>query len=796
MSENIQTVEQAGTVDVSLSRDLKLFDITMIGVGAMIGAGIFVLTGIAAGEAGPALVLAFFLNGIVTTFTAMSYAELGSAFPEAGGGYLWVKEALGGVQGFLSGWMSWFAHAVAGSLYALAFGAFTLELWGKVAGLPVIETSVLGFEGPEFMRLAFMTLIAILFTFINYLGASEAGLVGNIITMSKVVILLLFVVVGLGVMFGDPEWPAVFTIDFLPKGIGGVFTAMGLTFIAFEGYEIIAQSGEEVINPKRNVPRAIFASIVIVVIVYVLVAFTAIGATKVPASYGDIPVWEYLSIEKETAIVRAAEQVLGGWGGLLILISAVASTMSALNATTYSSARVSFAMGRGNNLPKLFGQISPKRHTPVWAVILSGMLIIVMAWSLPIEAVAAAADIMFLLLFIQVNIAVMILRHKMPDLDRGFLIPGFPIVPLIGIASQVGLLVFLFMYEASAFLTAVGWIVGGLLLYFSVFSRMEERETPGDILLEEMLVTRNYSVLIPVATSEKGHVPSLLGAMIAKDRNGDIFAVHVARVPQQLTLSDGRYFLREGRAYLDSVIANARKLDVPVRTMIRLGRNIAESIRLTAVQNASDLMVMGWPGFTGTTERLFGAVIDEVIDNPPTDLALVRYRDWHPIRSILVPVIARPNSRLAIKVALSIARQAQQGPAHIHVISIVPPGSPEHTRRRAEQSIASAMNGSKTYEKLTTELVEGVKTVDTILEKAAGYDLVVMGATEEPLFNNRLTGRIPARIAKMADATVVIVKRRSGIVRSVLRQTVLLPSTGLGSKVMDVPEAQVFKSET
>ena len=120
--------------EVTLSRDLGFFDITMIGVGAMIGAGIFVLTGIAAGEAGPALILAFMLNGIVTTFTAMAYAELGSAFPEAGGGYLWVKEGLGGANGFLSGWMSWFAHAVAGSLYGLGFGHFAFRVDGNWPG--------------------------------------------------------------------------------------------------------------------------------------------------------------------------------------------------------------------------------------------------------------------------------------------------------------------------------------------------------------------------------------------------------------------------------------------------------------------------------------------------------------------------------------------------------------------------------------------------------------------------------------------------------------------------------------
>mgnify|MGYP005847443205 CR=1 FL=1 len=157
---------------VTLSRDLGLFTITMIGVGGMIGAGIFVLTGIAAGVAGPALVLAFFLNGVITTLTAMSYAELGSAFPEAGGGYLWVKEGLGGAHGFLAGWMSWFAHAVAGSLYALAFGRFASELW-LMAGLPSLGIPV------ERMTLGFMSLVIVAFTIVNYRGASETGAVGR-----------------------------------------------------------------------------------------------------------------------------------------------------------------------------------------------------------------------------------------------------------------------------------------------------------------------------------------------------------------------------------------------------------------------------------------------------------------------------------------------------------------------------------------------------------------------------------------------------------------------------------------
>ncbi|MFQ6015336.1 MAG: amino acid permease, partial [Anaerolineae bacterium] len=459
--------------EVTLSRDLGLFTIIMIGVGGMIGAGIFALTGIAAGVAGPALVLVFFLNGLITLLTAMAYAELGSAFPRAGGGYVWVKEGLGSTHGFLAGWMSWFAYIAAGSLYGLTFGRFAAELW-IMTGLSTLGLSV------HQMTLGFMTLIIIAFTAINYRGASETGTTGNVITMAKVAILGVFVIFGLLAMGRTEAWHARFTTEFLPKGIGGVLVAMGLTFIAFEGYEIIAQSAEEVVNPRRNIPRATFLSILIAVTIYILVGATAIGATIAPVG---MKAYEYLGEMKEVAIVEVAQQVFPlGIGAVVLLFSGLVSTMSALNATTYSSSRVSFAMGRDHNLPAIFARVHPWRHTPHWAVVFSGGLMILMAWSLPIENAAAAASFMFLLLFMQVNLAVMTLRHKLPDLDRGFLVPRFPVIPVMAVLCNTLLALYLFTFSPVAWYSAVGWIVVGLLAYYTYFSKIEAMEKPKEIL--------------------------------------------------------------------------------------------------------------------------------------------------------------------------------------------------------------------------------------------------------------------------------------------------------------------------
>jgi len=256
--------------DVRLSREMSAFSVMMIGVGAMIGVGIFVLTVIAAGVAGPALILVFLLNGVVTLFTAMAYAELGSCFHDAGGGYLWIKEGLPQPNGFISGWMSWFSHAVACSLYALGFGAY----FGHVL------TEGFGLELPS-LPISLEKLLAVVacitFAHINFHGASETGKMGNIVTVAKVLVIGLFIAFGIAAMSGRAGWQAEFKA-FLPAGMSAVFMAMGLTFIAFQGYEVIAQCSEEIVQPRRNIPRAVFLALLIVIPIYLLVAVVALGA--------------------------------------------------------------------------------------------------------------------------------------------------------------------------------------------------------------------------------------------------------------------------------------------------------------------------------------------------------------------------------------------------------------------------------------------------------------------------------------------------------------------------------------
>lgn len=440
-------------VQTTLSREMNLLQITAIGIGAMIGAGIFILTGIAAGQAGPALILVFVLNGIIALIVGACYAELASAMPRAGGPYYWLKVAIGPRWGFFAGWMSWFASILACSLYALGFGAFAAKLLEGCCG-PFILAS-------QQLSLGIAIIIMLVFLFVNYRGAEEAGWTEVVITGTKLAILFAFGLFGLALVIGENNVSQAF-IPFFPEGTMGVLSAMGLTFIAFEGYEIITRSAEEVKEPEKNIPRAIFLSIGTAVILYLMIAVVMLGTTHTPQGE---PVYLYLGRLGELGMVESAGQLLP-YGTLVMLVAGLASTGSALNATLYSASRVSFAMGRGRDLPTFLARIAPVRRTPHLAIAVTGVLSMAMLLLLPIREVAASTSLMFMLLFALVCYSLIRLRHKLPDIKRSFRLPLVPLLPWVGVVSCVVLSFALIDLSLSAWITVSIWIVIGVVVNY------------------------------------------------------------------------------------------------------------------------------------------------------------------------------------------------------------------------------------------------------------------------------------------------------------------------------------------
>ena len=567
-----------------LVRTLGLADVVMIGIAGMIGGAIFVLVGPAIGLAGSAVIIAFIINGIITLFTAMAYAELGSAMPEAGGGYLWVREGLPRPNAFISGWMAWFAHIVAGSLYAVGYGSFQfslLQMLGIVGDQPLF-----GFI-PVDKLIAVLSIAA--FAYVNVKGASETGKLGIIVTVIQLGTIFALIGAGFLTINNNPDWTSNFMANFVPIGIGGIVAAMGLTFIAFEGYEIIVQTGEEVKNPRKNIPRAIFISLTLVVLLYCLVAFVSITAIS-PQNTGGIPVWNFISQNGDLGISKAAELFLP-YGSFIILAGGIVSSLAALNATTYSSARVAFAMGRHYNLPYQLSNIHHKFKTPYIATIISAIIMAVMAYALPLDQIALAAGVIFLLLFTQVNIAVITIRRIHGDrLQYGFKTPFFPIIPIIGIFLKLGLAIYLLVTQPMSWLISVLWISIGFAVYRIYTFRKEIEHYAPIVTSEGDLARKHFRILIPY-TPENPDRLIKYAIRVAKENNGEINILRVITVPHQTPLSAGTAFTERASKAFEPLENMIDKENILNHYFVRISHDANEAILSTIAEQKIDLLI-------------------------------------------------------------------------------------------------------------------------------------------------------------------------------------------------------------
>jgi basic amino acid/polyamine antiporter, APA family len=567
-----------------LVRTLGLADVVMIGIAGMIGGSIFVLVGPAIGLAGSAVIVAFLINGIITLFTAMGYAELGSAMPEAGGGYLWVREGLPRPNAFISGWMAWFAHIVAGSLYAVGYGSFQyslLQMLGIVGDQPLFGII------PVDKLIAVLSIAA--FAYVNVKGASETGKLGVIVTVIQLGTIFALIGAGFLTINNDPNWNTNFMSNFAPIGVGGIVAAMGLTFIAFEGYEIIVQTGEEVKNPRRNIPRAIFVSLTLVVLLYCLVAFVSISAIS-PQATGGIPAWAFIGQYGDLGISKAGEIFLP-FGSFIILAGGIVSSLAALNATTYSSARVAFAMGRHYNLPHQLSNIHHKFKTPYVATIISAIIMATMAYALPLTEIALASGVIFLLLFTQVNISVITIRRMYGDkLRYGFRTPFFPVIPIVAIFMKLGLAIFLLITQPTSWLISVLWIAIGFAIYRIYIFRKEIEHYAPIVTSEGDLTRKHFRVLIPYTPDNPDRLTKY-AIRVAKENNGEINILRVITVPNQTPLSAGTAFTDYAAKAFEPLEKIIDKANIPNHYFVRISHDLTEAILSTIEEQRITLLI-------------------------------------------------------------------------------------------------------------------------------------------------------------------------------------------------------------
>ena len=415
-----------------LSRSLGLAEVTLSGIGIILGAGIYALIGTAAAGAGNAVWLSFAISAVVALFTALSYAELSSMFPKAGAEYEYTTVAIGEYVAFIVGWLIIFSGIVGAATVALGFGGYFSGLFGTG------------------QILAAFALISVL-TIILIIGVKESAVVAGIFTLIEVAGLVLIIIAGL---------PRLGSVDYLemPLGTTGVFTAAALVFFAYQGFEEMVKFSEETREPEKTVPKALMIALTICTILYILVCISAVSVVG----------WEGLA-GSDAPFAEVATVAWGPWGASVLSAIALFATANTVLLMLLASSRISFGMARSGTLPRHLSRVHLTRKTPYIAILAAAAGAVLFLFAGDIGFIANVANFTLFVTFMIVNLAVILLRYRSPDQARPFRVPGnigrFPVLPVLGIASAI----FLF-FQLTPEIIAIGTllvIIGGIVALFA-----------------------------------------------------------------------------------------------------------------------------------------------------------------------------------------------------------------------------------------------------------------------------------------------------------------------------------------
>jgi basic amino acid/polyamine antiporter, APA family len=436
----------ADTGEGELARSIGLFQLTLFGVGATIGTGIFIVLTQAVPEAGPAVIWSFVIAGAVAGFTAICYAELASAVPVSGSSYSYAYATLGEGVAMIVAACLLLEYGVSAAAVAVGWSQYLNELFDNLFSFTIPESIAQAPEQGGVFNLPAVILI-LLCTSLLLRGASESAKVNAVMVLIKIGVLILFIAVGV------TGWESNNLSDFSPFGLDGITSAAGIIFFSFIGLDAVSTAGEEVKNPRRTMPLAILFALVVVTGLYVLVAIVAVAAQPL-ADFTD----------QEAGLSAILEKVTGSsWPATILAAGAVISIFSVTLVVLYGQSRILFAMARDGMIPELFHKLNPRTLVPVRTTVFVAVVVSLLAGLIPINFLAEMTSIGTLTAFLIVSVGVMVLRQRAPDLPRGFRVPLYPLTPLLSIAGCIWIIKDLRAVTIYVFFI---WAAVALIWYF------------------------------------------------------------------------------------------------------------------------------------------------------------------------------------------------------------------------------------------------------------------------------------------------------------------------------------------
>ena len=582
-----------------LERDLGLPAVFAISIGAMIGSGIFILPALALAIAGPAVILAYLLAGLLVVPAALSKSEMATAMPEAGGTYIYIERGMGPLLGTIAGVGTWFSLSFKSAL-ALVGGVPYLVL---LLDLP-IKPVALG--------------LAALLILVNLLGAKQTG------RLQVVIVVVMLAALG---WFTAGSAPAVQSSNFgtfFRGGLGGLLAATGLVFVSYAGVTKIASVAEEVENPGRNIPVGILGSLAFTTLLYVGVVIVLVGVTDPGSVAGSL-----------TPVAVAAEQTLGRAGVLAIILAAILALVSTANAGILSSSRYPFAMSRDRLAPPSLASISECFGTPATAITVTGAVLLVLIAFVPILEIAKLASAFQILVFGLVNAAVIAFRNGSTDYAPEFRSPLYPWVQLFGIVTGILLLTQMGPIALVGAVLIVGGSVAWYLGYVRPRVRREgaardviRRRVNRDLLAttKDVADDASRSVLVAITrdvSADRERALLAMAADLVRPTAGRVLAVRFQEVPDQAPLDAAVADQSPADlAFEERVAGLAGTLGVPVESGEIVSHDTKHAIVNFAASHGVDTILAEHERLR-LRSRLLGDPIDWVVRHAPCDVLLV-----------------------------------------------------------------------------------------------------------------------------------------------------------------------------
>ncbi len=741
-ASNRRTLEQ--------DRTLGLMDATGVGVGAIVGGGILALTGAAFAATGPSAILAFALNGLIALLTALSFAEVSSKFPQSGGTYTFAKKVLSVEAAFTVGWVVWFASIVAAALYALGFGQFAVmgltQIWPDAsppAGL-IGRPAVCGFG-----------LLATLAYTVALTRRTASG--GAWINVGKLAVFGLLIVSGFWAMrMRDPAELGAALRPFFVEQAGGLFRAMGFTFIALQGFDLIAAVAGEVRQPERTIPRAMLVSLGLALLIY-------LPLLLVMATVGTPPGQNITGLSRqhpETVVAVAAGNYLGSFGYWLVTLAGILSMLSALQANLFAASRVAWAMARDRTLPRGLARMSGPQRIPLAAVVITALIVVIVSLLLSnVNVAGAAASLIFLITFALAHWIAVLVRQRSGENPPPFRTPWFPTVPVLGGVACLALAVYQGIAVPTAGLLTLAWLAGGGGLFLGLFARRARIMDATHAALDPELVRmrgRSPLVLVPIANPDSARALVAVADALAPPQVGRVMLLSVVAVDEPRRLSIDRQPLQRTQEVLAEALAAAAELGLRSEAVATVAVEPWPEIARVAKAHRCESLLLGLSQLSDATA---GLPLDSLMNLVDCDLVVLRSpRDWRlaNVRRILVPTAGRgQHDDLLARVLASFSRGGERQVTALRVLpSSTSDGQRETVERSLKRMVRDICHGNP-----TTEVVLSDSTVSAIAQRATDTDLMILGTQRDG--RRRLFGPFVTQIAQATSVPLLLISRRS-----------------------------------